>query len=147
MVRQMLCGFVLLFCVLSQTAKATIVDTQNVFDLALIGDGMFAVRDPQGKVTYTRDGAFKPRYDQFLVQKSTGLVLLDNAGHPIKLLCDEPKVLGYRIDDDGSITAIMDDGKVKLVAYVGVSDRDGVIVERGLSQIWTIRSSSLEISH
>jgi len=39
--------------------NGSLVQTEGTFDLAIDGDGFFAVRVPNGEIRYTRDGSFK----------------------------------------------------------------------------------------
>lgn len=57
--------------------------TGNTFDLAIVGDGFFAVQTPDG-VRYTRNGAFFKNNAGYL-QDIRGNNLLDTAGNPIRI--------------------------------------------------------------
>lgn len=57
--------------------------TGNTFDLAIVGDGFFAVQTPDG-VRYTRNGAFFKNNAGYL-QDIRGYNLLDAAGNPIRI--------------------------------------------------------------
>lgn len=57
--------------------------TGNTFDLAIAGDGFFAVQTPDG-VRYTRNGAFF-RNQQGYLQDIRGYNLLDTQGNPIRI--------------------------------------------------------------
>jgi flagellar basal-body rod protein FlgF len=74
--------------------------TQNPLDVAIRGDGFFAVQDG-GEVRYTRDGRFDLDVEGRLVSKTSGAAILDQTGNPIVL---QPGKIGdIRIDSDGGI--------------------------------------------
>jgi flagellar basal-body rod protein FlgG len=56
--------------------------TGNPLDLAISGEGFFAVQDQQGKISYTRDGHFTLNQDGFVIN-SAGEFLLDSGYSPI----------------------------------------------------------------
>jgi flagellar basal-body rod protein FlgG len=74
-------------------------ETDQQLDLALSGDGFFAVRTPQG-TRYTRDGQLQLDANGGLVT-STGSAVLDNRGNPIKIPAGQAVTVG----PDGTITA------------------------------------------
>ncbi len=90
--------------------------TDNVFDLALSGDGFFAcqytTKSGETSVKYTRDGSFTLNVNGELVTKD-GDFVLDEAGNRIKL---DPKKKTM-FDSDGTI---MQDGRV--VGRVQITD-------------------------
>jgi flagellar basal-body rod protein FlgG len=57
--------------------------TGNTFDLAIAGEGFFAIQTPEG-VRYTRNGAFFRNQDGVL-QDIRGYNLLDRQGNPITI--------------------------------------------------------------
>ncbi len=63
--------------------QGAIESTGNTFDLAIVGDGFFAVETPEG-VRYTRNGAFFKNTQGYL-QDIRGYNLLDAAGNPIRI--------------------------------------------------------------
>lgn len=63
--------------------QGTLESTGNAFDLAIAGDGFFAVQTPQG-VRYTRNGAFFKNNEGYL-QDIRGYNLLDTQGNPIRI--------------------------------------------------------------
>ena len=74
--------------------------TGNPLDLAIAGDGYFAVQTPQG-VRYTRDGNFyKSARGQ--LQTVNGQAVLDNQGRPITIPANTTQVT---IGDKGQILA------------------------------------------
>lgn len=75
--------------------------TDNPLDLAINGEGFFAVRDSQGKEAYTRAGDFKITPDGALLT-SSGLPVLNLDGQPINI----PAAEKLTISDDGTINII-----------------------------------------
>ena len=57
--------------------------TGNTFDLAIVGDGFFALQTPEG-VRYTRNGSFI-KNSQGYIQDLRGYDLLDTQGNPIRI--------------------------------------------------------------
>ena len=93
--------------------------TENELDVAIQGDGWFAVEDANGQEAYTRSGNLKITVDGFL-QTSAGLNVLSDGG-PVQLPVPLAKI---DIASDGSIqavpqgapaTAILEVGRIKLV--------------------------------
>jgi len=76
-----------------------IVKTGNVLDVAVRGDGWFAIQTPNG-TAYTRDGRFRIIPDGSL-QTLTGHLVLDVGRAPIQL---DPKAGPPKISSDGMIT-------------------------------------------
>jgi flagellar basal-body rod protein FlgF len=75
--------------------------TGNDLDLAIDGEGFFAVQDSKGKEAYTRAGDLKMTPDGQL-QTSSGLRLLNSAGQPITIPSSEK----LSISSDGTISII-----------------------------------------
>ncbi len=73
--------------------------TGNDLDVAINGDGFFAIQDDKGKEAYTRVGSLKITPNGEL-QTSTGLPLLNAAGTPINIPAAQKMV----IDSNGSIS-------------------------------------------
>ena len=63
--------------------QGALESTGNAFDLAIVGDGFFAVQTPDG-VRYTRNGAFFKNNEGYL-QDIRGYNLLDTQGNPIRI--------------------------------------------------------------
>lgn len=63
--------------------QGALESTGNTFDLAIVGDGFFAVQTPEG-VRYTRNGAFFKNNAGYL-QDIRGYNLLDAQGNPIRI--------------------------------------------------------------
>ena len=55
-------------------AQGDVQSTTNPFDLAIVGEGFFQIRRPDGTIAYTRDGSFKLSADGTIVT-SQGYVL------------------------------------------------------------------------
>lgn len=81
--------------------QGALESTGNTFDLAIVGDGFFAVQTPNG-VRYTRNGAFFKNNAGYL-QDIRGNNLLDMQGNPIRI---PSNVANSRvvITADGSVT-------------------------------------------
>ena len=63
--------------------QGALESTGNTFDLAIVGDGFFAVQTPDG-VRYSRNGAFFKNTQGYL-QDIRGYNLLDTQGNPIRI--------------------------------------------------------------
>lgn len=63
--------------------QGALESTGNTYDLAIAGDGFFAVQTPDG-VRYTRNGAFFKNSQGYL-QDIRGYNLLDTQGNPIRI--------------------------------------------------------------
>ena len=68
--------------------QGALESTGNTYDLAIVGDGFFAVQTPDG-VRYTRNGAFFKNSQGYL-QDIRGNNLLDMAGNPIRIPSNVP---------------------------------------------------------
>lgn len=68
--------------------QGAIESTGNPYDLAIVGDGFFAVQTPDG-VRYTRNGAFFKNQQGYL-QDIRGYNLLDTQGNPIRIPANIP---------------------------------------------------------
>jgi len=90
--------------------------TDNVFDLALSGEGFFAceytTKSGETSVKYTRDGSFTLNVNGELVTKDGDFVLDENGDH---IVLDPKKTTSF--DQSG---AVMQDGEI--VAHVQVTD-------------------------
>ncbi len=71
--------------------------TGNPLDVAIEGQGFFAVQTPQG-VRYTRAGAFQMNAEGILVTRQ-GYPLLSTEGEPIRIPRNQP----FTIGEDGTI--------------------------------------------
>ncbi len=68
--------------------QGALESTGNTYDLAIVGDGFFAVQTPDG-VRYTRNGAFFKNAEGYL-QDIRGYNLLDTQGNPIRIPANIP---------------------------------------------------------
>ena len=68
--------------------QGALESTGNAFDMAVVGDGFFAVQTPDG-VRYTRNGAFFKNRQGF-IQDIRGYNLLDVQGNPIRIPANVP---------------------------------------------------------
>ncbi len=100
-------------------SQGAIRHTGNSLDLALEGQGFFAIGTADGE-RLTRDGAFRINADGFLMN-STGAKVLDADGEPMELPTDS----GYiQVIDTGEVFADgVSVGDLKLVNYEGASLR------------------------
>ncbi len=74
--------------------------TGNPFDLAIAGNGFFAIQTPNG-VRYTRNGAFF-KNQQGILQDIRGYNLLDTGGNPIRVPANIP-AHRFLVTGDGTI--------------------------------------------
>lgn len=82
-------------------SQGVLQQTDNPLDLAIKGEGFFAVRDEKGQELYTRAGDFQMTSDgQLLTAK--GLSVLNTEGQPIVI----PPAEKVTISDDGTIRII-----------------------------------------
>lgn len=102
----------------SKFAQGSMVETGHALDLAIRGEGWFAVQTEEGEA-YTRAGEFAINVDNLLVTQS-GLPVLSVEGMPIEI----PERGTVTFSDDGQITVlgagdnpndIQNIGQVKLV--------------------------------
>jgi flagellar basal-body rod protein FlgF len=77
-----------------------LIATGNPLDMAIQGDGWFAVKSPGGGMIYTRDGRMTMNENGDLVSM-TGAAVLDAAGAPIQL---DPTAGAPSIEHDGMIS-------------------------------------------
>lgn len=80
-------------------SQGELESTGNAMDVAIHGDGFFAVRQ-DGKMMLTRDGRLTVNSAGNLALASTGLEVLDTNRQPIAIKPGQPLTIG----DDGSIT-------------------------------------------
>ena len=93
-------------------STGTVETTGNQFDVAIKGDGFFAVQTPVGE-RYTRDGAFTLNPDGQLTTHDGHLVLGD--GGPIQF---NPEDTSITISGEGSISANSGEiGRLRIVTF------------------------------
>lgn len=80
--------------------QGSLMTTGRDLDVAVDGDGWFAVKDSNGKEAYTRSGSLKLS-PQGLLQTSSGQNVVDDAGNPITLPLPLEKI---EINRDGTVT-------------------------------------------
>ena len=91
--------------------QGNLVSTGNPTDLAIQGNGFFAVRDQAGNILFTRKGMFRLNEEGYLTTEE-GYLVLDENNNPIQLLGSD-----VRITKDGYIYA---DGRA--VGRLGIWD-------------------------
>lgn len=97
-------------------SQGPLEDTGNPLDLALHGEGFFAVRQPDGSVRLTRDGRTVVDRDGFLVAASDGVSrILDHRQRPILVRGFPPSMLS--VDRAGRISVM---GSGESLGQVGV---------------------------
>lgn len=104
----------------TDTRAGAIQQTGNPLDLALVGDGHFAVKTPRG-VRYTRAGNFRIGPQGTLVT-SGGLEALGRTGEPIRVPADAKSV---QIGADGTVSAGED-----VIGQLRISKLDASTVKR-----------------
>lgn len=78
-------------------SQGSIQETNQMYDLAISGEGFFVVENQNGEIRYTRNGSFglsSEGAETFLVT-GTGQYVLDDAGNRIALPSDESVTIGY----------------------------------------------------
>jgi len=103
--------------------NGSLIETQNDLDVAIDGDGFFAVMMPNEQVRYTRDGSFKLSIDddEGTLVTSDGYIVLDEDDDEIVI---EAGMKDISIDQFGNILAKDEDGEIvelarlKLVNFV-----------------------------
>jgi flagellar basal-body rod protein FlgF len=125
--------------------------TNKPLDVAIEGDGFFAIKTPRGE-RYTRAGAFQVSSDGTLMT-AQGYAVSDTSGNPISVQPDA-KVLS--MGDDGTLTVDDSDvGQLKIVEFARRSglEKDGDTLFRatprsGTAQVMpqpTVLSGALEM--
>jgi flagellar basal-body rod protein FlgG len=91
--------------IVSQYTQGTFQETDNKYDLAIDGEGFFAVQLADGSTGYTRNGSFglSVGTDGITLATSEGNPVLDTTGNPIVLDATyNSSAIG--VDDQGNIT-------------------------------------------
>lgn len=79
--------------------QGSLIQTGNPFDMAIIGEGFFAVLRPDGGTAYTRDGSFKV--------DSNGL-LVTNDGYPLQPEITIPAgATSVNVGTDGTVSGVL----------------------------------------
>ena len=94
----------------SRFTQGNLTQTDEPFDLAIEGDGFFAVQTPNGETAYTRNGSllFAIASDGLALTNSEGYPLLDTTGTPI-VLPGDTDVSKISIDVDGKVIEAVDE--------------------------------------
>lgn len=93
-----------------------IARTDHPLDVAIQGDGFFAVEGPKQQTLYTRNGTFRLSEDHHL-QTVDGFNVLDEGGRPIEIP-ENTAIRTLTITEDGSIRAgTQNVAKLKLVDF------------------------------
>lgn len=94
----------------SRFTQGNLTATENPFDLAIDGEGFFAVRTPNGETAYTRNGSlvFAIAADGLALTNSEGYPLLDTAGSPV-VLPATTDVSKLSVDVDGKLIEEVDE--------------------------------------
>jgi len=93
----------------SRFTQGNLTQTDEPFDLAIEGEGFFAVQTPNGETAYTRNGSllFAIASDGLALTNSEGYPLLDTTGTPI-VLPGTTDVSKISIDVDGKVIEAVD---------------------------------------
>jgi flagellar basal body rod protein FlgG len=98
---EMLGGGIFAQPTLVDTRQGEIEPTGNALDVAIEGDGYFAVTDKQGESRLTRNGQFAvDREGRLILSNGEGQAVLDPKGQPVRLVPNTPAV----ITQDGTVT-------------------------------------------
>lgn len=109
-------SFVHDFGIVRNFTEGAFSSTENPFDLAIHGEGYFAVETPEG-VRYTRNGQFKLNNDGMLVT-TTNYAVLDDNNNPIFIAPEETQ---FDVTRDGTI--LTENGPVANIQVVEFDDR------------------------
>lgn len=110
-------------------ARGALRRTERDFDLAIVGDGAFRVRDASGRTSATRAGAFTRERDGTLRDPS-GRVLLAAGGRALRVPEDA------RIDERGRVVVAGAASPVERIALPdGSSVRSGFLEGAGVDAI------------
>lgn len=95
------------------------IETNGTFDVAIDGDGFFAVLLPNDEVRYTRDGSFKLSVDvdEGILVTSEGYYVLSEDEDLIYI---DSGLRDIAIDDFGYITGIDEDGEIVELDRIGL---------------------------
>lgn len=88
----------------SRFKQGNMTATENPFDLAIDGEGLFSIQLPNGETAYTRNGSFQFSLatDGIALTNSEGYPVLDTNGAPI-VLPETTDVSKLSIDVDGRV--------------------------------------------
>lgn len=105
--------------------------TDNPFDMAISGEGFFAIEAPNGDLLYTRDGNFKlsVEYDEMRLVTSEGYTVLSEFDDEIYF---EEGMRDITVGENGVITFENEDGEIeelttiKLVKFINTEGLQAV---------------------
>lgn len=107
------------------------IETNGTFDLAIDGEGFFAVLLPNDEVRYTRDGSFKLSvdFDEAMLVTSEGYIVLSEDEDEIFI---ESGLSDITIDDLGYITGLDEEGDIVDLGRIGLfhfTNPEGLVSE------------------
>lgn len=91
--------------------------TGNPLDMAIQGNGFFAVQDINGKIFYTRDGAFKFDNEGYLINQQ-GYRVLDSEGDVIQIT---ETIATLNVNRQGQLTALDEAGETIDQRNIGIA--------------------------
>jgi flagellar basal-body rod protein FlgG len=78
-------------------AQGNMINTQNALDIAIQGEGMFQIQQPDGTIAYSRDGTFK--------LSNTGQLVTNNGQPLVPAIAIPANASSITIGQDGIVTA------------------------------------------
>ncbi len=105
------------FGMVRDLSEGALQTTGNPLDVAIKGDGYFAVENQDGQRFYTRSGRFKLDADG-QITTSSGEILLSDTDQPIVLAPTETEIT---ISRDGTVTT--ENGQIGRLRLVGFADQ------------------------
>ncbi|GFN36208.1 flagellar basal-body rod protein FlgG [Tepidimicrobium xylanilyticum] len=107
------------------------IETDGTFDLAIDGEGFFAVLLPNGETRYTRDGSFKLSVDEDegILVTSEGYYVLSEDEDYIYI---ESGLTDITIDNLGYVTGLDEDGEIVELGRIGIfqfTNPEGLLAE------------------
>lgn len=100
---------------------SSFIETENPHDMAIDGEGFFAIMLPNEEIRYTRDGSFKISVD----------------GDEGKLVTSEGYTVLTEDDDEIIVESGMKDFNVDELGYITAKDEDGEAVDLGRIKLVT----------
>ena len=100
-------------------SQGAFTPTGSSFDLAIDGEGFFSVQKSSAETLYTRVGAFGLDFENKLMDKGTGFLVLDRDDQSIQI-DKSPNASGAQyidsvVEQDGTIVTLYDDGSTNAV--------------------------------
>jgi len=92
--------------------------TERPLDIAIEGEGFFELRDMDGNLLYTRNGAFfiSSEYDGSYLVNGDGLYVMDTDGNRI-MLREDAETISIGLDGTLSFTADGEDATITIAVY------------------------------